>query len=162
MGLFGGKDKIKLKKRSAGVMAYIEYRGPYKKVPFDEYYAKLYAWAKQAKVRPGFKPFVVYASDPKTTAEAELLTQVAIPIWKEVPASGDVKVLRLPEMEVAVLRHDAPAEEYPKSYAELQKWISENGYESFGAPMEIYTGKPKLKDGKMVIFSEIQFPVGKK
>ena len=162
MGLFGGKDGVKLKKRSAGAMAYIEYRGPYNKVPFDECFKKLYDWAKQARVRPGFTPFVVYPNDPKITPESDLLTQVAIPIAKEVPASGEVKVSRLCDMEIATLKHNAPAEEYNKSYAELQKWISDNGYELFGSPMEIYTGKPKMNDGKMIIYSEIQFPVRKK
>jgi effector-binding domain-containing protein len=60
------------------------------------------------------------------------------------------------------MEHNAPAEEYKKSYAELGKWITDNGYVTAGPPLEIYTGKPKLKDGKMIIYSEIQFPVKKK
>jgi effector-binding domain-containing protein len=162
MGLFGPKEKIKVKKRPAGAIAYIEYRGPYGKIPFDEYMGKLYAFAKQAKVRPGWKPFAVYTTDPNTTPEAENVTLVAIDIAKEAPASGEVKVRTLPETEVAVMEHNAPAEEYKKSYAELGKWITDNGYVTAGPPLEIYTGKPKMKDGKMVIFSEIQFPVKRK
>ncbi len=162
MGLFGPKEKIKVKKRPAGAIAYIEYRGPYGKIPFEEYMGKLYAFAKQAKVRPGWKPFAVYTTDPNTTPEAENVTQVAIDIAKEVPASGEVRVRSLPETDVAVMEHNAPAEEYNRSYAELGKWITDNGYVTAGPPLEIYTGKPKMKDGKMMIFSEIQFPVRKK
>ncbi len=162
MGLFGPKERIKVKQRPAGAIAYIEYKGPYGKLPFDEYIGKLYAWAKQAKVRPGWKPFAIYTTDPNKTPEAENITQVAIDIAKEVPASGEVKVRSLPGTDVAVLVHDAPAEEYGKSYAELHKWIADNGYETTGPPLEIYTAKPKEKDGKKIIYSEIQFPVKKK
>jgi effector-binding domain-containing protein len=160
MGLFG--NKIKVKKRSAGTMAYIECKGPYGKIPFDECFAKLIAWAKQSKAGLRGGPFVVYASDPHVTPENDLVTKVAVPIGKAVEPSGDIKVAPLPEMLVAVKVHNAPADQYNASYAELQKWILDNGYQIAGAPMEVYTSKPKVKDGKTIIHSEIQFPVKKK
>jgi effector-binding domain-containing protein len=160
MGLFG--SKIKVKKRGAGTIAYIEFKGPYSKIPFDEYYGKLFTWAKESKAGIRFGTFAIYASDPAVTPENELVTKVAIPIGKAVEAKGDIKVASLPEMEVAVKVHNAPADHYHASYAELQKWISDNGYEIAGAPIEVYTGKPKVKDGKTIIYSEIQFPVRKK
>jgi effector-binding domain-containing protein len=160
MGLFG--NKIKVKKRRAGTIAYIEFRGPYNKIPFDESFAKLIAWAKQSKAGLRGGPFAIYASDPHVTPESDLVTKVAIPIGKAVESGGDIKVTPLPEMLVAVKVHDAPADEYSKSYTELQKWISDNGYEMTGAPLEVYTGKPKIKNGKTIIYSEIQWPVKKK
>jgi effector-binding domain-containing protein len=160
MGLFGG-DKIKVKKRSETAIAYIEARGPYGKIPYGELYEKLFAWAKEAKAAPGFTTFAIYASCPKETAEADLVTKVGIPLYKSAEPKGDVKVDRLPGMEVAVKRHEGPAEEYDKSYGELTKWISDNGYKITGPAMEIFTKKPKVRDGKNIIFSEIQFPVAK-
>jgi effector-binding domain-containing protein len=160
MSLFG--NKIKVKKRRAGPIAYIEFKGPYDKIPFDQYFGKLFSWARESKAGMRFGTFAVYASDPAVTPAGDLLTKVAIPIGKAVPSSGEIKVDTLPEMDVATLDHNAPAEDYSKSYGELQKWISENGYEVLGAPMEVYTRKPKVKDGKTIIYSEIQFPVRKK
>jgi len=160
MGLFG--NKIKVKKRGAGTIAYIEFKGPYNKIPFDESFAKLIAWAKQSKAGLRGGPFAIYASDPHVTPESDLVTKVAIPIGKAVESGEDIKVAQLPEMLVAVKVHDAPADEYSKSYSELQKWISDNGYEMTGAPLEVYTGKPKVKNGKTIIYSEIQWPVKKK
>jgi effector-binding domain-containing protein len=160
MGLFG--SKIKVKTRRGGPYAYIEAKGPYDKIPFDEYFCKLTTWAKESKAGMRGGPFVIYASDPNVTPPSDLLTKVAFPIGKAVPASGDIKVETLPEMEVASMDHNAPADEYSKSYAELTKWITDNGYQLFGAPIEVYTGKPKVKDGKTIIYSEIQFPVKKK
>jgi len=161
VGLFGS-DKIKVKRRRAGSFAYIEYSGPYAKIPFEDAFSRLFAWAKETKAGPGFAPFVIYASDPRTTPESGLVTKVAIPIRKTGEPRGEVKVGQLPEMEIAVKKHDAPAEEFKRSYAELQKWIVDNGYESYGAPMEVYTGKPKVRDGRTIIYSDIQFPVRKK
>lgn len=160
MGLFG--NKIKVKKRRAGTIAYIEFKGPYGKIPFDEYYGKIIAWIKKSKAGIRGGPLAIYASDPAVTPENELVTKVAMPIGKAVPPEGEIKVESLPEMEVAVKVHNAPADQYNASYAELKKWVSENGYELFGAPLEIYTDKPKVKDGKTIIYSEIQFPVKKK
>ena len=103
----------------------MEAKGPYDKIPFDDYMC------------------------------------MAIPIGKAVPSSGGTLVDTLPDMDVAIKVHDAPAGEYRKSYAELQKWITENGYRITGAPIEVYTRKPGVKDGKTIICSQIQFPVKK-
>ena len=157
-----GSGTIKVKKRRAGSFAYIEYKGPYSKIPFDEAFSRLFTWAKETRAGPGLKPFVIYASDPKRTPESELVTKVAIPIHRAGEPRGEIKVGQLPEMEIAVKRHDAPAEEYDRSYAELQKWIADNGYEPYGAPIEVYTSKPKVRDGKTIIYSDIQFPIRKK
>jgi effector-binding domain-containing protein len=159
MGLFG--DKIKVKKRRGGPYAYMEARGPYDKIPFDEFFGKLFAWAKESKAGMRWGTFAIYASDPNVTPPSDLLTKVAIPIGKAVPASGEIKVETMPDMEVASMDHNAPWEEYSKSYAKLHKWITDNGYQITGAPIEVYTGKPKVKDGKTIIYSEIQFPVKK-
>jgi len=161
MGLFGG-DKIKVKMRGATDIAYIEARGPYGKIPYGELYGRLFGWAKEAGARPGFTTFAIYATCPKETSEADLVTKVGIPLYKASEPKGDVKVGQLPEMEVAVKKHQGPAEEYDKSYSELNKWIADNGYQISGPAMEIFTKKPKVKDGKTIIYSEIQFPVAKK
>lgn len=154
--------KIKVKKRKGGALAYIEHKGAYGSIPFDDYYKELYDWAKAKKARPGFKPFVVYITDPNNTPESEWVTQVAIPVGITAEPAGKVQVRELPDMEIAILKHAATAEEYGNSYAEIGKWIEENGYDVTHPPMEVYTKKPKVKDGKTIIFSDIQFPVKKK
>lgn len=160
MGLFG--NKIKVKRRAGGPFAFIEATGPYDKIPFDQHFGRLMAFARESKAGMRWGMFVIYANDPHKTPPEQLVSKVAVTIGKAVPGSGDIKVDALPDMDVAVKVHDAPAEEYQKSYTELEKWVSDNGYEITGAPLEVYTGKPKVKDGKTIIYSEIQFPVRKK
>jgi effector-binding domain-containing protein len=161
MGLFGG-DKIKVKKRGATKMAFIEAKGPYDKIPYEEIYGKLFGWTKESGAKPGFYTMHIYDNDPKVTPEAELAQRIAIPLYKTGEAKGEVKIGQLPEMEVAVKKFEGSHEEYGAAYAELAKWVSDNGYQLFGSPIEVYTKKPKVKDGKTIIYSEIQFPVTKK
>ncbi len=154
--------KIKIKHRKSGNIAYMEHKGPYDSIPFDKYYTDLYSWAKENKARPGFKPMAIYMSNPNETPKDELVTLIAIPIGITIESKGDVKTKNLPEMDVAVFKHAAPAEEYENSYTDLAKWIEDNGFEVTDPLMEIYGKKPKVKNGKTIIFSDIQFPVKKK
>ena len=151
--------KVKIKKRKAGRIAYIEHTGDYGQIPFDEYYDKLYAHAKANKLKPGFKPLAIYFDDPEKTPAEQCRSEVGIPIYGSGQSGDEIKIKELPEMQIAVTKFAAPAEEYPRVYGEIGKWVEENGYCWDGAPIEVYGKKPKMKDGKMIMFSEIQVPV---
>lgn len=154
--------KIKIKKRKATDIAYIEHEGAYGDIPFGEYYDRLYSWARANRARPGFRPFAVYLNDPNETPEDELKTRLAISIGRTAGGEGEVKVGSLPEMEVATVKHKGTPEEYGATYARLLEWVDQNGYEVTRPPMEVYRGKPKVKRGKMVIKSKVMFPVKKR
>jgi len=154
--------KVKVKKRKSGMAACIDHTGAYGSLPFDELIGRLYAWAKDQGARPGFRPFAIYMNNPHETPAEELITRVAIPIGKKGESRDGVEVLDIPEMEVASTRFKGPTEEYSATYSELAKWTEDNGYEVTAPPMEIYTRKPKVVDGKSIIFSEVLFPVKRK
>jgi DNA gyrase inhibitor GyrI len=154
--------KIKLKRRKATTIAYIDHVGAYDKIPWNDYIGKLYGWAKQNKAKPGFPPTGIYFDDTTKTPAEKCRSQAAIPIRKSVPASGNIKVRELPEMEVAVIQHAGSGEEFKKTYAELGQWIAQNGYEHSGPCMELYKRAPKMKDGKAIIYCDVQAPVKKK
>lgn len=46
-------------------LAYIEHIGEYSKVPYDKYVPRLFEWAKENKVTPGFKNINVFHDDPE-------------------------------------------------------------------------------------------------
>ncbi len=155
--------KIKVKLIKPMNIAYIEHKGPYDQVPFEDYYAKLYAWVKEQKgLRPGFKSLAIYPDDPKATPPEEIRTQVAVPIVGEAKGDDEVKVKELPEMECAIIMHKGSSKEYENTYKELMAWTEQNGYEWAGAPFEVYTKKPKVKNGETIIFSKVHAPVKKK
>lgn len=154
--------KVKVKKRKAGRIAYIDHVGEYGDVPYDTYFKQLYSWAKENKVRPGFKPLGIFRDDPESTPPGECRCEIGILIVGEARSSEEIKVKDMPEMDVAIIKHSAPAEEYTKTYGELSKWIEENGYEWAGPAIEVYGKKPKVKGGKTIVYAEIQVPVRKK
>jgi AraC family transcriptional regulator len=155
--------KIKVKKVKQMKLAYIEHKGPYDQVPFDEYYAELYGWVKEQKgVHPGFKPLAVYPDDPKATAPEQLRTQVAVPIVGDAKEDDTIKIMEMPAMECAVLEFKGSPEEYGNAYKELAAWTEQNGYDWAAPPFELHTKKPKTKDGKCTMFSKIHAPIKKK
>jgi len=152
----------KLEKRKAVTIAYIEYVGSYGSIPFDKYIPRLYEWVKtQTKVMPGFYPFCIYHSDPKSTPAEKCITDIGITVKGNVKSSGDIKIRKLPAMTVATLSHKGPASEYQNSYNKLSGFVDDKGYVMTGPPIEIYSKKPEMIDGQMIIYAKIMFPVKK-
>ncbi|MDD4308031.1 MAG: GyrI-like domain-containing protein [Thermoplasmata archaeon] len=152
---------VKLKKRKEITVAYIEYVGSYDKIPFDTIMKKLYGWAKDKKVRPGFKPLTIYPDDPATTSAVNLRSWVGIPIYGNAPEDADIKTTVLCESLIVRLRHAGPASEYSNSYKAIIEWTKAEGYEITGPPAEYYPKKPKVKNGQTIIYADIEFPVKK-
>jgi effector-binding domain-containing protein len=78
-----------------------------------------------------------------------------------VKASGDIKIKKLPAMKVASYSHKGPASEYSNSYDKLHAWIREKGYKVSGPAMEIYSKKPEMVKGEMILYAKIMIPVKK-
>lgn len=151
--------KVKLSKRKEVTVAYIEHVGSYDSIPFDVIIKKLYTWAKENKARPGFKPLSIYPDDPATTPITNLRSWVGIPIRGIAPQDETVKSIVLPESLIATYKFAGPDSEFSNSYKILAEWIKTEGYECTGSPVEYYPKKPKVKDGKTILYAEIQFPV---
>lgn len=153
--------EVEVKKRKACRIAYIEHLGEYSAVPFEKYIPQLYGWAKQNKVMPGFMPMGIYHDDPEKTSAEKCRSEIAITFKGRAKPGNDIKVRNLPAMNVAVIKHKAPAKEYRETYRKLSEWIVQNGYEWAGPPIEIYTKKPKVEAGETIIYAHIQAPVRK-
>ena len=153
--------KVKLSKRKEITVAYIEHVGSYDTIQFDVIIKTLYAWTKENKVRPGFKPFTIYPDDPATTPTTNLRSWVGIPIRGTGPQNDTVKTTILPESLLATYKHVGPSSEFSNSYKILTDWAKAEGYEFTGPPVEYYPKKPKNKNGQTILYAEIQFPVRK-
>jgi effector-binding domain-containing protein len=152
---------VKLESRKAMTVAYMEYKGSYGKIPFDKYMGALYGWAKEQKVMPGFYPMGVYLSDPKTTPPEECKAEIAISFKGKAKETGEIKIKDVPAMKVASYSHKGPASEYQNSYNKIGSWIKENGYTMTAPPIEIYSKKPEMVKGELIIYTKIMFPVKK-
>jgi len=155
-------EKIKVKKTKPMKIAYIEHVGDYSETPYDRYISRLYAWAKEKKVRPGFSAISICYDDPEKTPRDQCRSEICIPIKGSADPDEEVKIKELPSMEVAVIKHKGRSSEYVETYGRLNKWIEENGYEWNGPSMEVYTKKPKVVGGETIIYANVQVPIKKK
>jgi DNA gyrase inhibitor GyrI len=155
-------SKVKIEKRKPVTIAFKRYTGPYGEIPFDSYIGRLYGWAKENKVRPGFYPMAVFHDDPKTTPPERCRTDIAIAVGGSPKGDDEVGIRRMPAMTVAAISHKGCGEEYAGTYGELERWVEQNGYDWDGPPIEIYTRKPKTVDGKVIIQAKVMAPVKKK
>ena len=155
-------EKIKVKKTKPMKVAYIEHVGPYDRIPWDEYMSRLFRWAKEHKVRPGFRGIGIYFDNPEQVSPEECRSEVAIQIKGDAQGSEGILVKELPEMEVATTRYKGPANQLGEIYRKIGGWMEENGYEWAGPSMEIYSRKPRVVKGEVIISITIQVPIKKK
>ncbi|UCG69061.1 MAG: GyrI-like domain-containing protein [Thermoplasmata archaeon] len=153
---------IKIKTLKPQKLAYLEHTGDYGSIPYDEYFNRLYEWAKEKNVRPGFKGLGILHDDPQKIPPQDCRSEICIPIVGDAESEGDIKIKELPSMEVAVIKHKGSSKEYPETYKKLNEWIIENGYEWAGPTMEVYTKKPRTKGEETIIYANVQAPVKKK
>jgi effector-binding domain-containing protein len=155
-------NKIKIQKVKHIKLAYIEHIGKYSKVPYDKYVPRLYKWAKENKVRPGFKNITVYHDSPEEKDPSECKSWIGIPIKGDTNADDEVKVEEIPEMEVATLKFKGPSREYKNAYDKINKWMDEHGYDWDGPSFEVCSKKPKIINGELIVSTTIQVPIKKK
>lgn len=150
----------RLETRKATRIAYIEHRGPYDRIPWEEYIERLYAWAKDQRVMPGFHAMGVYRDDPKTTRPEECRSRVAISYKGSGMEKDGIQVDQLPEMRVAALSHKGPADDIESTYQKLEEFVLSKGYKVTGSPIEVYSKKPELVDGKTILYAKVMMPIG--
>jgi AraC family transcriptional regulator len=151
----------KTEHRKATDIAYIEHTGPYDKIPWEEYIERLYGWAKEQKVMPGFYPLGIYLDDPKETPSEKCRSEIAITYKGSGNPHNKVEVKKMESMEVATISHKGPGAEFKKTYAQLMEWIVKKGYTVSGPSIEVYTKKPEVVDGITILYAKIMMPVKK-
>ena len=65
----------------------------------------------------------------------------------------------MPAQKVAAVLFKGPGSEYQKAYGELEEWIAGKEYRVYGPCIEVYTKKPEMIDGLMMLHSKIMMPV---
>jgi effector-binding domain-containing protein len=153
---------LRIERRKATKLAYLKHQGPYDKVPWDDYIKRLYGWAKEQKVMPGFYPLAIYYDDPQKKPQEKLRSEIGITFKGTGKGKAGVKIGQLAAMTVATISHKGPATEFKNTYAKLFAWIKAKGYKMSGNPIEIYTKKPSVIGGVTVLYAKVMMPVKKK
>jgi len=162
MTIVGRMAKPKIESRNDTDVAYIEHQGPYDQVPWEEYMTRLYGWAKEQKVMPGFHPMAIYYDDPAAVPPEKCRSEIAITYKGNAKGSGGIKTKKMPAMIVATISHKGPGSEYKNTYQKLTDWIAENGYEVSGPPIEVYSKKPEVIGGVTILYAKVMMPIRKK
>jgi AraC family transcriptional regulator len=151
----------KVESRKAANLAYIEHVGPYDKVPWENYIKRLYGWAKEQKVMPGFYPMAICYDDPDKTPPENCRSDIAITFKGKAKQQSGIKTRKMPAMKVAAISHKGPTSEFKNTYAKLAEWIKKKGYEASGPSIEVYSKKPEVVDGVTILFAKVMMPVKK-
>jgi AraC family transcriptional regulator len=154
--------KPKFEDRKETDIAYVENTGPYNKVPWDELIPRLYGWAKEQKVMPGFYPLGIYYDDPTQVPPEKCRSEIGITFKGQAKEASGIKIKHMPAQKVVTMSFKGPGTEYSKAYEEMGKWIDGKGYHVSGPCIEIYSKKPEMIDGVMILYSKIMMPVGSK
>lgn len=152
----------KLENRKAANLAYIEHQGMFDRIPWDSYIERLYGWAKEQKVMPGFYPMGIYLDNPEITSPEKCRSEVGITFKGNAKEQSGIKIKSMPEMKVAVISHKGPGTEFKNTYARLREWIDQKGYEGSGPCIEIYSKKPEVINGVTILYAKVMMPVKKK
>jgi AraC family transcriptional regulator len=120
-------------------LAAIAHRGPFDTMgaTFD----RLMAWAAaRGLLTPEARFFGLYRDDPTSVPAAELRSEAALTVGPEVEGGGEVRILEVPALRVAVLRHQGPYAELEGAYDRLYgAWLPASGEEPDEHPvMEEY------------------------
>jgi len=151
----------KFESRKAANFAYVEHQGPYDQVPWDVYIKRLYGWAKEQKVMPGFYPMAIYHDDMQKPSEMRR-SDIGITFKGRAKEQSGVKIRKMPAMKVATISHKGPGTEFKNTYAKLTEWIEKKGYQMSGPPIEIYSKKPETVDGVTILTAKVMMPIKKK
>ena len=152
----------KLESRKAANLAYIEHKGPYDKIPWEDYIKRLYGWAKEQRVMPGFYPMGIYHDAPDKTSPESCRSDIAITFKGKAKEQSGIKTRKMPAMKVAAISHKGPGSEFKNTYAKLAEWIEKKGYKTSGPPIEIYSKKPEVVNGVTILYAKVMMPIKKK
>ncbi len=151
----------KFEKRKATNLAFIEHQGPYDKVPWEDYIKRLYSWAKEQRVTPGFYPMAIYHNDPQNFPSEKCRSEIGITFKGRAKEQASIRIRRLPAMKVVTISHKGPGNEFKNTYAKLADWIEKKGCKISGPPIEVYSKKPEVVNGVAILYAKIMMPVTK-
>ncbi|MBY0336063.1 MAG: AraC family transcriptional regulator [Acetobacteraceae bacterium] len=125
-------------------LAALNHRGPYDGIgaAFD----RLNAWAAaRGLLRPETRFFALYLDDPRTVPPAELRAQAGLTVPADCVPEGGPRLLEVPALRCARLRHQGPYAELEDAYDRLYgAWLPESGEDPADHPcLEEYLNDPR-------------------
>ncbi len=122
---------------------------------------QLMGWVEQEGLQMTGPPFAVYYSMPEDMAKGHMQFEVGVPISGRAQETDDIKIKTFPAQNVLSAIHKGPYNQISSVYAALTEYITNNGYEVIGPPMELWLNNP-MEVAESELLTEVRFPVAKK
>jgi len=152
--------EVQIKRTFPITVAFIEMKGPFSLM--GEAFGKLYGWIETQGYTAAGMPVGLYLSNPDITPAEELVWELWSPIDEfaepRKPDSDGLGVKCIEPTSVASTMHRGPYESLGPKYASLTRWVTENGHEIVGSPMEVYYSDPEDTPPEEYL-TEIQMPI---
>ena len=118
----------------------------------------LFAYLGEMGEHPGGMPFALYFGPDFDPNDFEM--EVCVPVSRVLEGRGDIESEELPGGLAISTIHKGPYGEMETTYAEMEAWRKENGYEVAGPYREVYLNDPN-QVGEANLLTEILIPVSK-
>lgn len=149
--------------KSLEPMRVLSYRGIIPNLQFvGEMYARTFGAIMPLGIQPLAPPCSIYHDSGYTPIDVDY--EIAVPVDDNVYESvviDDERTLQIKQLageaQVACTFHKGEYSGFTDTYAQIARWMEENGYRVGGAPREIYLTMGDTSDS----LTEIQFPIVK-
>lgn len=123
----------------------------------------LLSWMLRAGHPYSDRPLGLFHDDPAKVPQDELRAEVCLPVEEGCQGYEEVERKRLPATTVACMQFTGPYRDLQAVYAEIYKWVSDNGYRAVeGQPCrEVYVSLYGEVEEPAQCVTEVQVPVEK-
>jgi effector-binding domain-containing protein len=123
---------------------------------------KLSKWMQETNCHPTGPGFAVWFESPETTKPMDLTAKTGFPVAASCEPNRDVMIETVPEHQAASLTYTGDYKNSGNAWNDLMKWVSDNGYEFDGNPVEKYIKGPHETQNPEEWTTEILWQVKKK
>lgn len=152
--------EVQVKTAPATSVMCIEHRGPYTEL--ESVLDELITWVMREGHPYSAPPFAILYDDPQYVPEADLRSDVCVPMEEEVGGKDRVIRRELPALTVVSSVHKGPYHDVHKAYEVIFDYLKQNNHEyqvAYGC-REVYINSPvDVSDEELL--TEVQVPIGK-
>ena len=136
-------NKVAVKEMPEMKVVYIRHTGRFDQI--GKAFDKLMKWAGARGLLnfPETKTITLYIDDPSVTAIEKVRQDACITVSDDVKVEGEIGKAIIPAGKYAVGHFHVDPTGFEKAWNTVCLWITENGYQPYGNPYELYYSSPE-------------------
>ena len=135
--------KVEIKEMPEMQVVYVRHTGQYNQIM--KAYEKVLKWAGARDLLnfPETKTVTVYLDDPSVTVVEKVRQNACVTVTGDVKVDGEIGKATIPAGKHAVGRFQIDINGFEKAWNTVWLWLTENGYQPYGNPYELYHNSPE-------------------